>query len=579
MAAVSSSSAPIRSSMRQTQAAQQTTPSSPHTPQQQQRSLLSSFGGTASPVPSFRNEEDSVILEFGSRWLRAGFEGESSPMCVVGFGPEESRKAGDYRGWVRNREDDNIGHRPQFMKAEDWTRDLELWRMDIRDLDLGLVEDKIERAIREIYNKYLLTDAGSSRLVLVLPSIIPHPLLSTVLTTLFNRWRYPSISLLPSATMATAAAGLRSALVVDLGWEETIITGVYEYRELKIGRSIRAMRLLVQEMGKMLTKLANKNSHDKIPEDGVSVRLEYCEEVVCRLAWCKLNRENDVDSTRLDQDPTILSDRASGQVKQGSFPSGTVMISVPSPGDPNSSYMEVPLLSFAEPVERALFAVGFADCDLDDHDKPIQMLIYNTLLALPPDVRGSCMSRIIFTGGGSKIVGIRQRVMTDVESLVQRYGWSAVRGTSIDQQRQKLQELSINQSHRVQSQTVSSPSHPSSARSSAEPSTQFAKGDEELDFVEQKLRRGNKDAKPFIQGVFRQVDSLGAWAGASLVTSLKTKGLVEIEREKYLQHGLAGASRDLDSHHHHVVDRRSGFNPSTSRPGGDRSSWSLGGWA
>jgi len=504
-------------------------------------------------------------------------------MCVVGFGPEESRKVGDYRGWVRNREDDNIKHHPKFMKAEDWTREFELWRMDTRDLDLGLVEDKIERAIREIYNKYLLMDAGSSRLVLVLPSTMPHPLLSTVLTTLFNRWRYPSITLLPSATMATAAAGLRSALIVDLGWEETIITGVYEYRELKIGRTIRAMKLLVQEMGKMLTKLANKNSHDKVPEDGVSVRLEYCEEVVCRLAWCKLNGENGVDSTRLDEDPTVLSDRMSGQAKQRSFPSGTMTISVPSPGGPNSSYMEVPFLAFAEPVERALFAAGLADCELDDHDKPIQMLIYNTLLALPPDVRGSCMSRIIFTGGGSKIVGIRQRIITDVESLVQKYGWSVIRGTSIDQQRQKLQELKINKSRHeshVQSRTASSPSQsPSAHSSSAEPSTQSAKGDEELDFVEQKLKRGNKDTKPFIQGIFRQVDSLGAWAGASLVTSLKIKGLVEIEREKYLQHGLAGASRDLDSHHHHVADRRSGFNPSTSRPGGDRSSWTLGGWA
>ncbi|KAL3248971.1 hypothetical protein ABHI18_011831, partial [Aspergillus niger] len=57
----------------------------------------------------------------------------------------------------------------------------------------------------------------------------------------------------------------------------------------------------------------------------------------------------------------------------------------------------------------------------------------------------------------------------------------------------------------------------------------------------------------------------------SLLTSLKIRGLVEIEREKYLQHGLAGASRDLE--HGHAPDRRSGL-----RTGGDRSSWTLAGW-
>ena len=98
---------------------------------------------------------------------------------------------------------------------------------------------------------------------------------------------------------------------------------------------------------------------------------------------------------------------------------------------------------------------------------------------------------------------------------------------------------------------------------------------EEIDFIEQKLRRSNKDkTNPSpVQGILREIESLGAWAGASLVTSLKVRGLVEIDREKFLQHGLAGAGRDLDSHGH-APDRRSGL-----RSGGDRSSWTLGGWA
>ncbi|KAL1971284.1 hypothetical protein VTN77DRAFT_236 [Rasamsonia byssochlamydoides] len=537
----------------------------PHTPGHRNRSLISSFGSSSSAL-SFRNEEDAIIFEFGSRWLRAGFEGESAPMCVVGFGPEESRKVGDYRGWIRRTEDERTANRhAQAVDAEQWAKEHELWRMDLRDLDLGLVEDKIERAVREIYNKYLLTDAGNARLVLVMPSVMPHPLLSAVLTTLFNRWRFPSITLLPSAAMATAAAGLRSALVVDIGWAETVVTAIYEYREIAARRSTRAMKLLMQQTGRMLSNL--DSSVDQSPlQDEISVKFEYCEEVVTRFAWCKSDERDERFNNR--------------------------NIAIPSPSNPDSAYAQVPFPKFAEPVEEALFAAGVAEHDLDDHDKPIHILVYNTLLALPPDVRGTCMSRIVFVGGGSKIPGIRQRVMKDVASLVEKHGWSAMRGRAVEEHRKKLQELSINRQRQPppppppQESTPDSSISPSEAEETT-PSTSDAKEDEEenqkeeeeLDFVEQKLRRNrDKDTKPFVHGVFRQIESLGAWAGASLVTSLKVRGLVEIEREKFLQHGLSSASRDLDGHHHgHGPDRRSGIR-SGGGGGGDRSSWTLAGW-
>ncbi|KAJ6166943.1 hypothetical protein N7470_002390 [Penicillium chermesinum] len=155
----------VASNLRHSEAAR---PASPHTPQQQLRSGNNSFASTTSPGSSFRNEDDAIIFELGARWLRAGFEGNSSPTCVIGFGPEGSRRAGDYRGWIEG----NAGTRPlpAPLNAEDWVRDYELWRLDLRQIDLGLVEDKIERVFRETYNQYLLTDAGASRLVLVLPS-------------------------------------------------------------------------------------------------------------------------------------------------------------------------------------------------------------------------------------------------------------------------------------------------------------------------------------------------------------------------------------------------------------------------
>lgn len=510
-----------------------------------------SQASTSSPGSSFRNEEDAIIFEFGTRWLRAGFEGDSTPMCMVGFGPEDSRKAGDYRGWIKVSGDENADNRKRSMKADEWTRQYELWRMDLRDVDLALIDDKIERAVREIYNKYLLTDAGSSRLVVVMPSIVPHPLLSSVLSTLFNRWRYPSITLLPSSTMAAVAAGLRSALVVDLGWAETTVTGIYEYREMETKRSTRGMKLLMQEMGKFLSTLAENYEHETEDDDRISVGFDYCEEVVSRFAWCKLRDEPEP----VPDAPPTPSNR---------------MVSIPSPSNP-SVYIDVPFSRFSDQVEAALFAEGISDWDLDDQEKPIDQLVYHALLDLPPDVRGTCMSRVVFIGGGANIPGIRHRILNDVYSLVRRYGWSPIRGRVIEEQRRKLQELSINQ----QSHSPSSANRPPSSSSSVTiPDTYNTDADhiqqEELDFVEQKLRRTRKDPNGVpLHGIFRHVDSLGPWAGASLVASMKIRGLVEIERERFLQNGLAGASRDLDAH---VPDRRSGLRA------GDRTSWTLAGW-
>ncbi|KAJ5519655.1 hypothetical protein N7463_000108 [Penicillium fimorum] len=516
-------------------------PVSPHTPQP--RSGNPSFASSTSPSSSFRSEDDAIIFEIGARWLRAGFEGNSTPTCVVGFGPEDSRRVGDYRGWIQG----SIGaaRLPQPVDVEEWTRAYELWRADSREVDLGLVEDKIERAFRETYNQFLLTDAGTSRLVLVLPSLMPHPLLSSLLSTLFSRWRFPSVTLLSSATMSATAAGLRSALVVDIGWAETTVTAIYEYREMTTKRSTRSMKHLMQEMGLLLTGLGSEGKQDTETADKISVGFTYCEEVVSRFAWCKPQTEDDTSSDEPDRE-----------------------LSIPSPTNPEEEYMDVPFSRLAKPVEKVLFAPGVPEHELDDEEKSLPLLVYNALLSLYPDARGTCMSRIVFVGGGSRIPGLRQRVLKEVSLLVDRHGWSPIRGKALERQRQRLEQLRL--SARKASLEPETPKNNEEAPSTDDAPADPSKEVPEIDFVEQKLRRQNKDIPVPIQGVLREVESLGPWAGASLATSLKIRGMVEIEREKFLQHGLAGATRDID---HPIPDRRSGLKS------GDRSSWTLAGWA
>lgn len=90
-----------------------------------------------------------MVIELGSRHIRAGFAGDPTPKADIYFGPEDQRRAGDYRKWSFDYEN----HWRERVKGKDYGQAHELWRPDLRDTDLGLVSDKVERAIREAFTK------------------------------------------------------------------------------------------------------------------------------------------------------------------------------------------------------------------------------------------------------------------------------------------------------------------------------------------------------------------------------------------------------------------------------------------
>lgn len=546
-------------------------PSSPHTPQ---RTFSSAFN---SPSLSYRvAEEEPIVFEFGNRHFSAGFAGESAPRCRLGFGPEESRRVGDYRKWLPG-----YGNRKRkTSRIDDWGDDYELWRMDVRGLDLGLVGDKIERAVREAITKLLLIDIRAKKLVVVVPSLMPHVLLSAVLGTLFNNFQIPSVTLLNPPTLSTVVAGLRSALVVDVGWRETIVTGIYDYREVSEKRTARAMRMVTLEMARLLERHDMERSKDaeelgdvkKFEADGdmVVVDLAQAEEVTTRMAWCRSHTRR-VETLSISQDrPGRLGSIAEEEPKDLAVPSEfkDTLISIPSPSSPRQN-IQIPFSAFASPVETALLGSLKLRHNLDDDEQPLHRLIYISLLSLPPDVRAVCMSRIIFTGGGSSIPGFKARLLDEVAAIVEARGWDPVEGKAADERLRRLKEISGNRgAKKKRAHRATDPNKLEETTTlpvSLEPQVQ--------DLIEEKIRREqDKGMKPSVSGIIRGVESLGAWAGASLLVKLRIKGVVEIERDAFLQHGLAGARKDAEA--------SAASQKATPRPSmGWQTGWTLGPWA
>ena len=552
-------------------------PTSPHTPQQ--RTVSSAF---SSPSISYRAEEEALIFELGTRHLSVGFTGESYPRCKLGFGPEESRRVGDYRRWLPGYDE-----RPQRKQSvETWGNDYELWKMDVRGSDLGIIEDKIERAVREAFTKYLLLDSKSRRLLVILPSIMPHQLLSTVLNTLFNNFQPPSITLLSPPILSTVAAGCRSGLVVDIGWRETIITSVYDYREVAQVRTTRAMRMLTLEMAKLLERydkgtrkeesMATMESPRVLEMTEVqhpaylNVGLNQAEEVTTRMAWCKSRTNASATSTPESTYETGLDPVNEEQPNESISATESTedpLVSLPSPSSPRHC-ISIPFSQLAQPVETALLATSRRRHDLDDHEQPLHNLIYKSLLSLPPDVRSVCMSRIIFTGGGSNIPGLKGRLLHELSAMVQERGWDVVEGNAADERRKRLKEMSSNcrQATSTAGEILKEPSAEKLA--SAMP--------QDANFIDEKLQREReKESKPTVSGIIRSVETLGAWAGGSLLANLRIKGVVEIEKDSFLQHGLAGARKEVETH----IAQQKGYGAGMARGMADKSGWTLGAWA
>jgi len=485
------------------------------------------------------------------------------------FGPEEQRRVGDYRHWLP-------GYERSERREEDlWGEDYELWRHDIfnpgRELDLGLVEDKIERVLREIDQKHLMLDARSKRITLTIASLIPRPLLSIVLACLFHQFQAPTITLIPTTIAATVAAGLRSALVIDIGWAETTVTAVFEYKEITQKKSVRAGKLLSEEAGKLL------NSED------AGATLEEAEELLTRFCWCRTPEAQSVEAS--------MNEGTTPEGKDSDAMDRPITASLPS-RDP----LTIPFSRFADPADHALFATNVPSSSIDDHDLPLNRLAFAALLQLPTDVRKMCMSRISITGGVSPLPGLKARLISDIQQLVEKRGWDLVHNYgSARRQREDIlrQRISDAQDGLKEQETWDAKATEWRATEGVlgadrKKPPAFRHGDAIEDSTHTRFERSQRgDTKdhppPPIEGIVRGVETLGAWAGASLCANLRIRGVVEVERDKFLSQGLDGAKREMGKDVSVLLEKHQrqsmlpGMGPEKGKA--DRKSWTLGIWA
>jgi actin-related protein len=405
------------------------------------------------------------------------------------------------------------------------------------------------------------------------------PLLSTILDTMFNRFQSPYISLISAPVMCAAAAGVRSALVVDMGWAETVATSIYEYREVSCSRSIRAGKMLVNAVHKLLARALREQAGMSAREEGEQlVSFDECEEVAQRLLWCKSAKKAD-DSTAIEGLPTVTETDETEQ----NAPRNPEEVTIPLRSTFPPTTITLSYDQLYEPVENSFFESQYALSSWDDHELPLPQLLFHQLLHLPLDVRAICMSRIIFTGGCAGVLGLRGRVFDDLAALVNVRGWDPVTGKGAEQYRAnpKLKRPPTNTTTGTEAGSSPPPPPRDGPPSGAEVDGVWhdaANAVPAPSQVEEQVRRQDRGTPAVVKGRLRAVESLGAWAGASLLTQLRVAGVASVERELWLAAGAAGASRAAD------VDLKAQQRQSMGAPGLMRASavqatnWTLGAW-
>ncbi|KAL9579570.1 MAG: hypothetical protein Q9212_005029 [Teloschistes hypoglaucus] len=323
------------------------------------------------------------------------------------------------------------------------------------------------------------------------------------------------------------------------------------------------MRLVTQHMADLLKEHAEPQTasvlsqapettqeqqepNESVPDSRYFV---FAEEVTLRTAWC----------------PTSVGDRAKNiqleavaETDSSSAKNETIM-SIPTPLPPRKT-LAIPFANLAAPVENALFAINSTRHDLDDHDQSLPQLIYHALLSLPSDARSVCMARIIITGGGSHIPGLKTRLLNDLKSIVESRGWDGVYGKIADERRERLKET--NSKRRESSDAA--------AKDVARYSEPLMTDELTEKIEKEKIKR----MKVAVAGEIRGVETLGAWAGGSLVAGLKVKGVVEIERDTFLSNGLGGARRESEMT---SATQRMSLGARGSLD--SKTGWTLGAWA
>ncbi|KAJ2733757.1 hypothetical protein IW152_002862 [Coemansia sp. BCRC 34962] len=165
------------------------------------------IGSSASSILYGASTEEKIVIDIGTRSLRAGFSGDHAPIHSSVLSTRFALTGSIARA---------LGHSTQSATESE------------EELEARLIE-----LLRDVYRHDLLVDARTRKVALVESALVPVALRLAVARVLLGNLRVPQVSFYPGSVAALMTCGsVHAGLVVDCGHRTVTVTPVYEARAL-----------------------------------------------------------------------------------------------------------------------------------------------------------------------------------------------------------------------------------------------------------------------------------------------------------------------------------------------------------
>lgn len=325
-------------------------------------------------MPVHDNDRHAVVLDIGHAYTKCGFVGENEPRVII----------------------------PSFVQSG--SKKSSIFEYE----DVSQLYNNLIKFLHKIFFKYLLVNHRERRVVLVESILSPTEFRDTLARALFLHFEVPSILFAPSHLVSLYTLGINTALVIDLGYDETTMIPICEGTPLV--HAWQAQPLGAKAIHKRLESLLMLRSKVKgvdaqeVPLNEVSAKLDssFLEDITVRTCFVTtLARSRQLIEAQTNED--------------GPAP--------PSPPPAINYWMsgDLNLVLDGSIREQAAEILFETDNDLIS----LASMVLDVILQCPIDCRVPLVENLVFVGGTAMLPGLKARLIAEVRNLQQHPKYSS----------------------------------------------------------------------------------------------------------------------------------------------------------
>lgn len=333
---------------------------------------------------SHLNDKNIVVLEFGRRYTRCGFAGESAPRAII-----------------KSACTDNYGDQV-FLHTITNPEELRI--------SLG-------NFIEKIYFNYLAVSPREKKVVVVESVFCKSYFRNTLTRVFFDRFNAPAILFVPDHLMALATLGRSTGLVVDIGAEEAVTIAVVNGITLLDGTQFASLgaKTLDSLVHEELVRV-NPGLRDTLKQEIVEdIRIKAC--FVAPFKRGLVMTENKMEKSKAYQLEMIRqAEEQQKEISQCTLEDCYFISDHDnnSPATVECSFQGQSAITIPGNLREGACEIFF---DIFGYEQSLTTMVIETILQAPIDCRRSLSENILIIGGLANLPGLDHRLSEELQHI------------------------------------------------------------------------------------------------------------------------------------------------------------------